>query len=302
MDLLLDDKIFGLYFNNKLNPNIDQTGLIINNILENQNNKFVFNLNFYKFIEKEISQDIVIREFFKQYIKKLIQSRVITVDSTNNDNIEIELIGMYNKYKTLQVPKSGFIARIVLTKSNLTINHNFASIDNYIKPNFDWFVIETAKVNPNCVETRYSDYTNQAEIIDYLEKVYKLSEQIDYVNIFNRYCNLNHDLLNFFHQIQEARIEYITLSASLAELKNYYNALKSTFRRVQIYTGRPIYLHERRIMFNGIIIEFDDDFENIVYNAPNWKIQIYVCRNLEGQYLRKKANFFNRIENRILNP
>ncbi len=111
------------------------------------------------------------------------------------------------------------------------------------KPNKQWFVINTAAINPSGLTVRYFDFNSDSEIQAYLENIYEHATDIEFVNIFDRNLNLEHLLFDWF--IGKSRIEYLTQFCSSDQIRRELSSkLKSKFRRIQIYTAWKQQIHE----------------------------------------------------------
>ena len=76
----------------------------------------------------------------------------------------------------------------------------------------------------------------------------------------------------------------------------YQHFLKQNVsRRTKLFsTKNPRIIHERKIIFESIIITFDNSFENTTKSEPTWEIFVSIDRS-KADYWLNKIDKFNEI-------
>lgn len=295
MDVLLHQAAFVKYFSSLTLPLKSAEDILIANIINNSNNKFLFNGNFESQIRAQIDQANPIFDVYQQFIQNFINSSIISLPSSGAQTDDEELIKMNSHYNNVnKVAKQTTYVRIGYTTNPSLKAHDFAFFDTISKPNFDWACINLAANNPNSITVRYNDFRTVADVKRFLDSIYKLANSISYINVLDRYKNIGHSLFDWF--IGKSTIEYLTLRGEVIELKQFQKDLRNKFKKAFIYTTSRQYLHERKLFFSDLIIEFDDDFHNIDPGQPNWKIDITCCSITFNQFKEKKNLRFKKFQ------
>lgn len=296
MDLLVTPKLVSSYINNRNKMNKTAEKLIVNLLFENTNNKFILN-------------------------QKLLEYFELEFDPASNDYLDFqtEMVSLLDR-KKISIPSSKVILKEVLEETeknyfdikscnetylNLSIDgvsslrNNYSGIlDNISNVNSkDYTYYFLAAYNPIGLTKWYYDFTSNNQIKLFLENIYKLrTSKIKDITIFDKNYNLTHNYYDFFKN-KRLRLNYYTLkhyNIKFIDRSNRYRIIKDFFDQCAliVFTAPIKIIHERRIMFNNIIIDFDNDIANICVEEPNWKINIYVCNNIKSQMEIKKIGLF----------
>lgn len=296
MDLLITPKLVHSYIMNlnKINKNDEEK--LVNLIFENNNNKFILNKKLLDFFEAEFQTDSYEFVKFQDEMVNLLYSKGI---NKGTDELLLEKVLEETEKKYLN-EKTCFEVYMNLSENeDNSLNNNYSAIlnkiSNPIGKDFTFFYL--AAYNPISLTKRHYDFSNEAEIKTFLECLYKL-KTTNYLSFYDRNINLTHNYYDFFKN-KGLRINYFTLkhrNFDIVERKNQYQTLKSFFNSCSMHVFRaPLkIIHERRLMFNNVIIEFDNDPANILVNEPTWKIDVFVCNDIRNQMFIKGRDLFVR--------
>lgn len=295
MNLLLSPKIVSYYLNSAKKIGKTEKEIIILSIFENKNNKFILNKSLLNQYENEFKEDSQELEVFRTQFAYLINERAINIGSDKNDLVQI-LEDTHSKYLS---GKNDFetYAQLSIDKED-SLKNKFSGIlseiDNIIGKDYLYFNL--AAYNPRAVTFRNYNFTNNEDIKNVFSNLYNLKTK-PFVDIFDRNINLSHIYYDVIKSDANVQVNYYT--------KNLHNIrfvlddnliLKSKFNRIKIFRSASNDLHERRLMFNTIIVEVDNDLQNVTFDNNTWKIDIYLCSIIKSQIDRKKRLF--KIDNR----
>lgn len=291
MDLLLSPQLFSLYINNLNKIVKSQEENLISLIFNNVNNQFILNRKLLDKYESEFAPQSNELDRFQNELVMLLDNKSINISSSKNSLLDI-LNETNDNYLQQKNDRETYVNLSVNAENS--INNDFSAIlDNYNNLlSRDHIYFYLAAYNPIGLTKRYYDFASNKEIKDFLENIYKIRTHNE-INIFDRNINLGHSYYNFFKN-KRHQFKYFTIfKKDLIERSDDYRTLNSFFARCSmlIYRGAKINLHERRIMFNNIIIEFDNDIANILVTEPTWKLNIYVCNKIWSKIEQKKVAF-----------
>lgn len=295
MDLLLHKDCFIEYINCLLKPNKDNNQNLLLGILNNQCNRVVINKTLQQLISDEIPGGHPLRNFYELFVAQLINDRGVVINSNNESELDevLEEIDIYYADTLPLNRKSGTYAKVSYNEFASLSNLNFASLQRSQKPNSNWIICNLAYLCPNSLTLRYSDYNNINEVLSSLNVIYGLANKKTFVNIFDRHQNLEHRLFDWF--IGKCRVEYLTMRTPIVVVNDFVLRLRNKFTRAHVYVANNNNnIHERRVLFEGLSIEFDDDFINIDPARPTWKIDITCCETQSEIHLNKKATLFTK--------
>ena len=294
MNLLLSPELISLYFSNFNKFVKTEEELILSSIFSNSNNKFILNKKLLEKYESEFLPDSNELDAFQNELVILLNNRSLNILATKDEVIDI-LQETNDNYLLYKSDKETYLN---LSLTSLTsINNNFSAfLDNFNNSKSkDYLYFYLAAYNPIGLTKRYYEFESNSEIKEFLENIYSLRTHNE-INIFDRYINLSHPYYNVLKN-KGLQIKYHTITKrDIVEKRDDYTKLNAFFSRCSmlVYRGQKNSLHERRIMFNNIIIEFDNDIANILVTEPTWKINVYVCNTILSQIETKKRRHFSR--------
>lgn len=290
MDLLLHKDLILQYFKNLNRLDLDGNEQYVEKIMKNNNNNFLLSRNIITHLKEIIPKDDPVRNFFEQFILKIISERRVTNPPPSSDCYNYEEEFMYlsqNHANDLLFIISFYNYRYLESKLS-----NIASIININKPNFHWVVVNLAANSPLPITVRYFDFNSNTEINHFFEIIFNLPSKINVINIFDRNCNLGH---SYFDSIinKGILIRYYTAQKRIfSDTVFCRNQIKSKFiNRYSMFITDIHNIHERRIIFNNLIIDTDEDFWNLEFDRPTWKIDITYCELTANELLKKRSLF-----------
>lgn len=296
MDLLVTPKIVYNYILNLNKINKTNEEKIINLIFENNNNKFLLNKKLLEFYESEFIPDSYEYIKFQDEMVNLLYTRGINKGANEEDLVNL-LEKTEKKYINEKSCQEVYLNLSECAENSL--NNDFSAIlTNYSNSKTkDYTFYYLAAYNPISLTKRHYDFSDEKEIKSFLDSIFKLRTSNELL-IFDKNINLSHPYYNILKN-KSLRINYYTLkhrNFDIVERKNQYHTLKSFFNNCSMFVFRAPnrIIHERRLIFNNIIIEFDNDPANLLINEPNWKIDIFVCNNIKNQMEIKGRNLFAR--------
>jgi hypothetical protein len=294
MDILLYSDFLIEYFggNKKgLKTNVDN---IRYNVVQNVNNRIIISDNYVTYLETLFTSAHKFKTEFEDLFLELfdsIGSKCIKVDSINTStNLVSECVGIIADYQNpLLIP---------ITENNIPEIPTAVEMQQINKPNRHWQLSHL--VAYHSVSVVYSDFTNDNQIQDYFDNIISLPKNIRDFYYFDRYCsNLKHHTR--FRQIPvpttQCRVFTYGLNGTIPLTMPQLKALKAiavgafgTMCRVH-YTTDKLLLHERKVMFNNIILESTDDFAKIAPTISTWKINITYSNQEFTNWLSKTTLF-----------
>jgi hypothetical protein len=296
MDILLTPQLVSTYINNYSKINKTEEDKLINLIFENKNNNYILNKKLIEKYELEFKPQSNELDRFQTELVMILDSRTINKASTKDVLIEIlqETHDVYIREKTSHET----YLNLSIDEANSLKNDYSGILDKISNVNSkDYTFYFLAAYNPICLTKWHYDFNDDNQIKTFLENIYKL-RTLNEINIFDKNINLTHNYYNFFKN-KRIKFNYYTLkhrNFSIVDRIDQYRTIKKFFDScaLNVFRAPNKIIHERRLMFNNIIITFDNDPANVCVNEPNWKIDIYVCNNIKSQMDNKRKNMFDR--------
>ncbi len=296
MDLLVTPQLISSYINNlnKINKTAEER--IVNLLFENVNNKFILNKKLLEHFELEFDPSSNDFLKFQTEMVSLLDNKTISIASSE-DILKEVLVDTEKKYLNKKSCHETYLNLSIDEVSSL--KNNYSGILNKISDvnSKDYTFYFLAAYNPIGLTKWHYDFANNNQIKIFLENIYKLRTQNE-ICIFDKNINLTHNYYNFFKN-KRLKFNYYTLkhrNFNKVERSDQYRTIKAFFDRcaLNVFRAPNKIIHERRLMFNNIIIVFDNDPANLCVDEPNWYINIYVCDNIKFQMDNKRNNMFER--------
>jgi hypothetical protein len=173
---------------------------------------------------------------------------------------------------------------------------NISIIDFIHKPNKHWVSVELAQ--RSTLTVRNYDFASQADIDTFFRDIFGLSHSIAKVTIIDRYITNVGSHTNFDALKPAIPIDFYTLKIAdkLRRTPNLLNDIRGFFagQTVTFYhtiDGNEI--HERKILFQNFVVETDEDFKNINFSRPTWKIDVTYSLQVTAQVQSKLLSFIH---------
>lgn len=235
-------------------------------VLYNSSSEVCFTKNYIELLEKSVSN----KDAFQSLIRELYDNNRIKIENTSaKSNFDDEFVEIASKAKIpflipiVNVDLHNHINEIPF----LTIAHNASPINKH------WITLEL--LTNNVCNVSYQDFKNDAEIASFIKNIFSIPKYIRNVSVFNR----DHDT-TLLSSIKGLYINYFTVlnSGKSNELnrkqikKDLQKALGGKLKLY--YTSNPRQIHERKIIFEDLLVTIDNAHINLTVAEPTWEIFI----------------------------
>lgn len=280
MVLLADLSIFELAFSNSKS----KENRTINKILFNNDVQICLNQSIIDEFEKVLEET----EYFQAYIKELYDNDRIIVENSNPK------LSINEQFKDIAInSKISFLIPVCLDNVEEYIQEieNIVVLKESKKINRNWIAIELL-TNSSC-NVSFNDFTKDAEIKLFFDNLFKIPKFIKEIKIFNR-----DQQFNYLQNIKGHNIEFYTKMSNARMELHFRNETKKEMQKALgarlklLYTNNPRIIHERKIIFNNLIITLDNALENITVEEPTWEIYVNYNKQKAEKWLDKCGDFY----------
>lgn len=147
----------------------------------------------------------------------------------------------------------------------------------------------------NEVTFRHSDFNENNELLSFFKKIFSCSKTSDRLIIISRYSNFDCDLINLIKNNFYKKCYWTTFKHNNGCTSNNIAFLKSKLgNQLLVYTGRNEDIHERKIIIDSLLLEFDDDFNKVDVNVDTWKCTCIIDASITSK-LREKQSHLRRL-------
>lgn len=265
--------------------NFSQDKLIFD-LIYNQKNTICFSRNYIELIETSISN----KDAFQSLIVELNdQNRLLISKVKPSNSIESEFIEIASKE---QIPL--LFPLILKNNSDITTKINFVTILNDLKlKSRNWLIVEL--LTKRICNLSYLDFKNQTELLEFINVIFSVPNIIKEVCIFNREQDIS-----FLKTLKGKHVKYYTLLNYKTSYHEKQSLKKDLQRNISgklklYYTSDKRILHERKIIFEDIIVTIDNSFNNLEVKEPTWEIIITVNNNKAEEW-KKKCETFHEVK------
>lgn len=279
MVLLADLSIFELAFSNTKS----KENRTINKILFNNDVQICLNQSIIDEFEKVLEET----EYFQAYVKELYDTDRLVIEKSNPN------LSLKEQFKDIAINSNiSFLIPICLESVEEFINEieNIVILKESKKINKNWIAIELL-TNSLC-NVSFADFKKDEDIKLFFKSLFELPKFIKEIKIFNR-----DQQYNYLENIKGQNIEYYTkMRAGNMDL-HYRNETKREMQKALgnklklLYTNNPRVIHERKIIFDNLIITLDNALENITVEEPTWEIYINYDKHKAQTWLAKCGAF-----------
>ena len=248
---------------------------LLSQIFENKNNRFILNTKLVNQYESQFPAQSNELDIFQQQFAELINNRGISKSATKSILKDI-LVETEQNY--LADKNDSEIYLNLSNDNNDSCEGTFSAyftkaISEKLK---DYLYFNLAAHNPNPLTYWHYEFKTDNEIKNFFHYIYSLFIG-DEIDIFDAYVNLTHPYYEPFLG-KNHKINYYTAyipQKKIVEKINLNKELIAYFKRVFIFRAQHSkYIHERRIKFNNLTIEINNDPANLLIAEPTWKIDI----------------------------
>ncbi|KAA9041233.1 hypothetical protein FW778_04140 [Ginsengibacter hankyongi] len=276
-------------------PNIDILELCFNfknisahkkvfDIVYNGTNEICFSKKYIAFLEQSISDTAL----FEALITELSDTGRLRIETTTEkNNLREEFIEIATKSNI-----SVLIPVVYDDVTNLQRKIPALLIVNKGAPvNMHWIKLELLS-NHKC-NVSYQQFNSNAEIETLFSNLFAIPKIITDVYVFNRQQETR-----FLSNVSGLAINYYTFLYRGSKMNEHEllppkrDLKKILGNRLKLfYTGNARLIHERKIIFDELLITIDNSFENVVINEPTWEINVSYDRQKATKWKSKCANF-----------
>ena len=279
MFILLDLDILEKCFDHKNYLNSKK----IFDIVYNSSNILCFTKQYISLLENAISN----RDAFEALIKELSDANRIEVENNESkDNLQDEFLEIFHKSKiSLLLP-------VVLNDNNNLLNHvPFLIVVNKALPiNKHWIGLEL--LSKNICSICYQEFNDDTEIPSLFQNLFTIPKYLRDIYIFDR--EQTPSLLN---EIKSKNIKYYTFLKSgknneFSRKQIKHDLKKNLGGKLKLYyTSNPRKLHERKIIFEDILISIDNSRNNLTTSEPTWEINVFNDKDRVIKWKNKCKDF-----------
>lgn len=261
----------------------------IKQILENENSIFLYSKKYIQFLKNEVREED--EQIFMDLFRKIADNNtsIKNLDTTTT-NFDEEYLSINLQSQNNILIKLAYDIPSIEIKTKIS---NIAILKNQLKPNYHWLVVDLAISHPRKVTVNCFDFKSNLEITNFFNDIYKLSNKIKIINIFDTQCNFSHDKFDFL-KVAKSRICYYTkFSSSEKNQFDRKDEIKSNFgASSKVFLTLPRKkAHGRRIIFENIIIACDEDFWNLEINSSDWCIDVQYSKEDTIKWLSRCVNY-----------
>jgi hypothetical protein len=286
MHVIVNIEVIEKYFRNFIPRTKSEFERNLDDLFSNKNNTILLSKNFIDLAEQHLEKiDPKYRAYFAGFLQDLYtHGRHKGVKSGDSSSLEDEFISILN------LEDEGVTIAFSISKSPKLSSHKkknkIAALTSYSKLSDEWVLLNIAATHN--LKVRYYDFTSNSQIDKFFETIFAIPKKIDEVHIFDRYCNVNHNLYKSIAK-KKINIKCFKLKASLADIE----PINSYFGKpCEIWnTNRGDLLHERNVLFNNFIIESNEDPVNVAVDRKTWTFNIQYSKEDYSRLISKKTEF-----------
>jgi hypothetical protein len=258
------------------------------NALYNSSTEVCLTKNYIELIEKEITN----KDVFQSFITELSDESRLKLEKTtpkSSSDDEFLEIAQHAKIPLL-------LPAIVIDNKKYISIIPFLIIANEAKPiNRHWIILEL--LSNNLCNVSYQDFKKDSEITSFFETVFSIPKYITSVYIFDR--DHNTKLLS---KLKGKKVEFYTLLKAGSYNEHLRKEVKKELRKnlggsLKLYfTNNSGLLHERKIIFENIILTIDNSHNNLTIAEPTWEI-IIAYDKFKSENWKLKCCKFSEVDN-----
>lgn len=291
MNLIVCKDIFIKYLNSSNLKSKNRQILKLIEAFECEDNLFVLTKKMIERIEIQINNNPQLLYDFQSFIEDLGRNkRYISAKS----DYEIEHDEICDLFTTQNHDNYTFIV-VENNNKNLELIEKNVCVWNMIsKPNKDWIILSL--VSNNSLTVRYSDFSNDKEILTFFSNFFNLNYREKKIVIFDSYCNYNSNILFTPICNKGKQIEVYTsafnkkadeINRNRADIKSFFGKKNTS---VKFSTDKKL-IHERTIIHDCFLLESNHDFSELKRQNKNWKVDLTYDINVVNNSLIKCDNY-----------
>lgn len=296
MYVILYSDIFNEYFESNKKVLKSEEDFLRWQLIQNPKNTIILSTKYVSFLELAFPNTHENYNQFCSLILEIMDNKSKSIASCpNSTNITEEFIHLCSSITTdFFIPISDNIL-LPVPKT--------ASIKAIQKPNFHWAYCELAAKHHVYIE--HQDFTTDPGIQTFFDQLFSFPHKINTVYYFDRYAK-NTPQHNYFNSLSGKGYPIEVFTYGISRISNgrgvRYTAEELATLKQDILNkfGAPckvsqtpskVLIHERRIMFNNLIIDANEDFCKLKRHVLTWRIDISFSPDSFNQSLQKISRF-----------
>jgi hypothetical protein len=256
---------------------------LVNDVIYNEDVKVCFSKKYLELLEASISNKDALQSLVIELSDK---GRIKVIAGGSKNLLDEEFTAIVNSDTTpLLIP---FIFENNLFSSQVSRATIVKSINHL---NLHWLTSQL--MTKKTFSLSYLDFQNDDAIYNFFDTIFLVPKYIREVFVFDR-----EQTFNFLEKVKGRNISYYTFvsggSRNGYQLRSVKTALKAKLGgKLKLYcTGDKRCVHERKIIFENIIITIDNSRTNLSLTEPTWEIFISYDELKSKAWIAKRNKFF----------
>lgn len=253
-------------------------------ILYNPNIKFIITNEYIDHLEKRVKD----KEFFQAWLKELVDANKYKNIGTKSISGKSTTIQDFIRIVNNQRESMLFTIAVGDSSELSEIKYSTLFIDKIVPKSRDWFLGEL--LCDNKLIFSYQDFKLDKEINELFDSIFNIPLYLNEVTIFDR-----EQSYRFYKKIKGKYIFYYSFfkNSDVVERREALKMLQSELGgKLKLnWTNKTKLIHERKILFDGIIVTLDNSCNNITCDEPTWEITVSFSREKSSTWKQKCAEF-----------
>ena len=255
---------------------LSSSGKKLQRILLNERNIFVISNSLLNYIEENIEKEHLIKwtDLFQHLHDEGKFKSIKGKDTLNVDDIYDSYTHTRNYILTLKndsLPISR--EHICCLKDSSKINQIFTNI-----------------LENNEITFRYSDFSSNDELFELVNKILTCSKTNERLILISRYSNFDCKIIKLLKSKFNKKSYWTTYKNNGYCTSNDISFLRQKLgNELIVYTGMNKDIHERKIIADSLLLEFDDDFDKIDITTKTWKCTCIIDFHITGKLREKQS-------------
>lgn len=260
---------------------LSDEGRILQRILFNDKNIFIISKSLLEYFEEHLVQE----DFVKwQDLFKFLNDKNQLKSIKGQDTLLVEDI-----YNSIEKSRN----YIIILKNDLTlISQKYICC---LKDSSTCNKLLKKLLENNEITFRYTDFSTNDELFSFFNQMFSCSKTAERVILISRYSNFDCKLIQLLKSKFDEKSYWTTYKTQNNCPSNNMSYLREKLgNKLLVFTGSNDNIHERKIIIDSLLFEFDDDFNKIDIVENTWKCTCIVDSSVTTE-LRRKQTLLKRI-------